>query len=393
MSVAGFEPEPSLLPGLAHPNCRAIVIVPARNEEASLAATLDALAGQVGRSGRPLSRDSFEILLLLNNCTDSSATVARSWQAAHPAVHLHIVERTLPPQQAHVGTARRLLMDTAWHRLAQATRPATAILSTDSDTVVAPDWIARNLHALAAGADAVGGRIQLKPGELEALPTGVRRAYRRDRRYQRLVAELEDLLDPQDGDPWPRHLEHFGASLACTPRAYARAGGLPPVKPLEDAAFVDALRRVDVRLRHDPAVVVYTSARLDGRAEVGLSGHLRHWQKMCDDGAPHTVPSAAWLVHRFQSLGHLRRIRRGLAEKTPPHGISPEKWPPAWRDSIAEALRQQNGVASFLSAIDCDRLIEETFDGEGKGEIGRVLRDLEGVVERLRPTRAACVQV
>ena len=101
---------------------------------------------------------------------------------------------------------------------------------------------------------------------------GVREAYRNDRRYQYLIAEMEDWFDPQVGDPWPRHLEHFGASLACTPEVYARAGGMPRLAELEDVAFVDRLRQVDARVRHEPRVVVYTSARLDGRIATGPFG-------------------------------------------------------------------------------------------------------------------------
>ena len=37
------------------------------------------------------------------------------------------------------------------------------------------------------------------------------------------------LLDSVFHDPWPRHYQHFGASLAVTADAYRRAGGLPPV--------------------------------------------------------------------------------------------------------------------------------------------------------------------
>ena len=118
------------------------------------------------------------------------------------------LERMLAPEDAHVGTARRWLMDTAWRRLEGVA--GGVILSTDADTLVAPDWVARNLAALDAGADAVGGAIGLRAGEIEAMEAGARRAYVRDRRYQALVARLEDKLDPQPGDPWPRHLEHFG---------------------------------------------------------------------------------------------------------------------------------------------------------------------------------------
>ena len=377
---ADFKPIKPLIEGLVHPVCRASVIIPARNEESTLSATLDALAVQVDCTGRPLRSESFEILLLLNNCTDNTAVVARRWKQAYPEIMLHIIERTLPCNVAHVGMARRLLMDTAWCRLSERPRSIRGILSTDSDTQVAPNWVAQSLRALECGADAVGGVIRLRQADLDSLPDGARQAYLRDRRYQKLVAELESFLDPQLGDPWPRHLEHFGASLACTPQAYARAGGMPPVRPLEDVAFVDALRRVDARLRHEPEVLVYTSSRMEGRVEVGLSCQLREWQQMSEAHEEHRVPSTAWLIHRFRTLRKLRRIcLEGQPSKL-------TDYPASWRGRIAEAHRRCTSIAQFLAEIDCDRLIEHTFDGHSEGEITQVCRNLANAIQirRLR---------
>jgi hypothetical protein len=376
MSSVDFWPEAPLMQGTAHENCRAIVILPARNEEACLAATLDALAAQTDLSGAPIPTNAMETLLLLNNCTDASAEVVRQWQAMHPGFVLHLVERTLPQEVAHVGTARRLLMDTAWSRLTG--RAGSAILSTDADTLVAPDWVAQNLRAIAHGADAVGGVIHLMEGDLESLPTGAREAYLRDHKYQRLIAELEHWLDPQDGDPWPRHLEHFGASLACTPQIYARAGGLPAVKPLEDVAFVDALRRVGAKLRHDPAVMVSTSARLDGRAEVGLSGQLRIWQDRSEAGQPHLVRSCEWLVHRFECLGRLRRVCLNANAKELA-GL-----PAAWHAQILRVREEAHSVCEFLGAIDSERLIHESFRGESDAPISRTIESLEEMLMQVR---------
>src|SRR5579875_3250180 len=234
-----------LLAGSAAATCRACVTIPAKDEADSLSRCLDALASQVDLSHTPLPSCTFEILLLLNNCNDRSAEVAREWSTCHPEVVLHITERVLPPEQAHVGTARRLLMDTAFQRLQGSPHALTAILSTDADSTVAPDWIAQNLSALEHGAEVVGGLVDLLPEELERLSPQVRHCCRQDRRYAQLIAHLEDLLDPQEGDPWPRHLDHFGSSLACTPAAYAYAGGMPAVSPLEDEAFIDRVRRAE----------------------------------------------------------------------------------------------------------------------------------------------------
>ena len=375
-----FVPEEVLVGGAADPRCRAVVALPVRNEEASLAATLDALAAQVDLAGRPLARSSFEILLLLNNCTDGSAAVAQAWQRMHPEVRLFCCERELPQETAHIGTVRRLLMDTAWARLA-ACLETCAILSTDSDSYATPDWIAQNLSAMDRGADAVGGEIRLNCNDYESLPYAVRKAYRSDREYQYLVAEMEDLFDPQIGDAWPRHLEHFGASLGCTPEMYARAGGMPALAELEDVAFVDRLRRVDARLRHEPAVVVYTSARLDGRIATGLAGQLRCWQRMHEEGMEHRVLSAEWLRHRFRTL---RQLRTFYATSDVTYVF---KYSTEWRTRMLGERIQSGGLGEFLAAVDCDRLIGETFRGEREGRVREVNESIAVMIAKERARR------
>ncbi len=384
--LAHYRPEPSLLDGAPSRQCRACVILPARNEARNLPAALNALAGSVDLTGQRLLPHAFEVLLLLNNCTDDSPAVVRRWQAAHPEIALHAFERTLPAAAAHVGTARRWLMDTAWRRLERHRGLPAAILSTDADTVVSSDWIAQNLAAIEGGADAVGGAIHFTSEELASLPEGARRALRWDARYQSLVAELEHWLDPQPGDPWPRHLQHFGASLACTPEAYARAGGMPAIDSLEDVAFVDALRRIDARLRHAPEVAVYSSARLDGRAGMGLSNQLRQWHQMSREGGEHRVPSCAWLAHRF---GTLRRLREACTDR---NLLACFPCSPRWKARLRAVGRERFPVGRFLAELDCDSLIEASFRGARFGEIAQVCDDIQDTLEHLRCTAAERVR-
>ena len=368
MTTSCFERNPETY-------CRTSVIVPARNEERSLVRTLDALRLQVDCDGRELDPRTYEVLLLLNNCTDESAAVARRYGEQYPDFRLRVAEREFAPEQAHVGTARRLLMDSACMRLEQCGGAACVILSTDADTVVAPDWIARNLNHFASGAEVVGGVILLFAEELEALDVGTRAAYLRDRTFQQRVAKLESLLDPDPADPWPRHLEHFGASLGCTCAVYRLAGGMPAVKPLEDVAFIDALRKVGARIRHAIDVRIFTSARLDGRAEVGLSGQLRHWQEDCAAGRPHLVDSADWLAHRFRTLRALRELNRdGTADDL-------ESWPAGWVERVARCRAERLPDPRFLEKLDCNALIEESYAGVRHAEIQMVCARLEELIE------------
>jgi hypothetical protein len=275
--------------------CVFSVVVPVRDEEASLPATLAALAAQRDAIGWPLDPDLYEVIVLINNTTDRSAEIARAVGSANPRLALHVVEIDLPEDGAHVGRARRLLMDTAALRL-----PADGVIATtDADTVVAPDWVAMTLAEFAAGADAVTGRILVDPAGFAEQPAAARLIHLRDVTYRSLVTELEARLDPDPFDPWPRHFQHFGPSIAVTVDAYRRAGGMPPLPSLEDVAFYDALRRIGARIRHSPAVRVVTSARPEGRTGFGFAVQLRLWAEMAARNEPFMVESLPAILARI----------------------------------------------------------------------------------------------
>ncbi len=281
------------------------VIVPVRNEANTLAKTLAALMQQVDGFGTPLDPASYEVLVLANNCTDDTAKAARCFARHHPHLVLHVAEISLPPPLAHVGTARRLLMDEACRRLLSCGQPRGVIASTDGDTRAAPDWVFHLLGEIACGADAVGGRIRMERQRGE--DRDARLYALRDAVYQRGLARLESLLDPDPSDPWPRHHQFFGGNFGITAEAYRQVGGLPPLPCLEDVALEDALRRADARLRHSPRVRAVTSARQDGRTPLGLSTQLREWGEMGRTGQSHRVQSPVAVAVRFQARRVLRR--------------------------------------------------------------------------------------
>ncbi len=266
-----------------HPECRAVAIVPARDEAETLGATLRAFAGQVDGIGRPLPRSSFEVIVLANNCRDDSAAIARRFAASAPGLTLQVAEAEFPPEVAHVGTSRKWLMDEACRRLLGSGKPRGVIASTDGDSRVGPTWLFETWRAVDRGADAVGGDIRTDRAGRLALCARTRRSYLRDVLYRRLVDELASRLDPDPRDPWPRHHHHTGASLAITARAYREVGGLPPLRSSEDLALVAAVRRAGLALRHAPRVRVVTSTRRLGRAAGGMADTLLGWTDGPDD--------------------------------------------------------------------------------------------------------------
>lgn len=299
------------------PSVTGVVVVPVRDEATHLPVALAALAAQVDAVGRAIDPDSFEVLVLANNCSDGSVAVARACAAAHPRLRLHIAEADIPPPRAHIGYVRGQLVDEACRRLEAGGRADGFVASTDGDSRVALDWLAAIRAELAAGADAVGGRIATDPGQpLAADPL---RRQRLDTSHSLLRSRLASLLDPDPADPWPRHHQHFGASLAVTVRAYRQVGGMPAVEWLEDEALVRQLSRADLRVRHSPRVRVTTSGRLDGRAAVGLAWQLRQWAD-ARPGFDETVVESparyarALLVRpRLRSLWARTRVRAAAA--------------------------------------------------------------------------------
>ncbi|GAB3871224.1 glycosyltransferase [Hymenobacter segetis] len=317
---------------------RISVIIPAKDEAVTLPTALAALAAQVTECGQALPPDSFEVIVLANNCQDATAAVVRRQAQRFPELVVHVAELCLTGDTAHVGRARRLLMDEACARLEQVGQPLGIIASTDADTQVAPDWLATIQAEIVAGADAVGGRILTSH---EEAPVALQRIQAQDAAYHLLCTRLEDLIDPAPMDRWPRHYQHFGASLALTARAYRRVGGLPEVRFLEDEALCQELRRHDLALRHSPRVRVLTSARRQGRVEVGLSWQLSEWLRMSQQQREPHVENPVQLMRRWQ-------LRRQLCACWATHpGAEPDATMTRLGLPVATVLARMQQSATF----------------------------------------------
>ncbi|GAB3016966.1 glycosyltransferase family 2 protein [Spirosoma pulveris] len=277
------------------------VIVPARNEAYHLTDTLDSLRNQFNSNDLPINPALYEVLLLANNCTDNSYEVAHRYQHRYPTFPLHIAQIHLPPDKANIGTVRRLLMDEAYRRLTGSGHPNGIIASTDGDTIVDRHWIQSIMTEIANGNDAVGGRILTRPDQSQ-----VRLYHLRDVMYRSLVAKAEAQFDPCIHDPWPRHFQHFGASIAVTCQMYDRVGRLPETPFLEDEAFYRALLRMDAKVRKSPLVKVYTSTRTQGRVAVGFSEQLRYWSAMTETNQCQLAQPAEAVITQLRNRQQLR---------------------------------------------------------------------------------------
>ncbi|HEY3726972.1 MAG TPA: glucosyl-3-phosphoglycerate synthase [Solirubrobacteraceae bacterium] len=234
---------------------KAIVVVPARDEQDTIGGCLRALAEQT------LPREDFEILVVLDDCTDGTAEVVAE-QATSASLRL----RTIPGPGRGAGAARRAGMEAAAAQLLSSGRPEGLIASTDADSRPAPDWLERQLAHTERGARAVAGLIELDPGDQASLPDAV--LARRERDAAARLRRVRRL------DPAADHHHFAGASIGITASAYREVGGLEPLTALEDAAFAARLDQHGIAIVRPADVRVRTSARPDGRAARGLSVDL-----------------------------------------------------------------------------------------------------------------------
>lgn len=214
---------------------RAVVVVPAHDEAELLPACLAGLRAAAVRTALPV-----EVVVVLDACTDASASLVPSWARAVVVDH------------ASVGPAR------AAGFAAAGVDATTWCASTDADSVVGPAWLSSQTARAAAGADVVVGTVV--PAGWEGHPAGAGERF--EAGYQRA-----------DG-----HRHVHGASLGVRGSTYLALGGFAPLAVHED---VDLLARavaagaVVHRSGGADGMVVSTSTRRVGRAPDGFAGYLR----------------------------------------------------------------------------------------------------------------------
>lgn len=292
-----------LFSGKPHPSLKISVIIPVKNEESNIINTLDALRLQCDKDGKELDKSIYEVLILANNCTDKTSKVVNSYQSDHKNFNLQIAEIEFSKENAHVGMARRILMDEAYERFNEINHLDGVIASTDGDSEVDKQWLYHILAEMSKGNDVVGGRII--PRDTPALS---KIHHLRDVSYRYYLSRLESIIDPLEADPWPRHFQCYGPSLAVTCKIYEKAGRIPPIPFLEDEEFRKALCRIDANVRKSPFVKVYTSSRLIGKVEFGFSIQLQHWGTMTLENKQQHVESLSSSIKKMKLKNMLRQV-------------------------------------------------------------------------------------
>jgi hypothetical protein len=225
-----------------------LIVVPAHDEELLLPACLASLrraAGHAALAGIPV-----RIAVVLDRCSDRSAELA--------APLLRSNDLLLEQQDGNVGVARRV--GTRALIAAESGRPGSAIwiATTDADSRVPADWLARQVALADAGADAIAGTIAVDDWHEQPRAT-------RDLFLARYASDLGPAA----------HGHVHGANLGVRGSTYEEIGGLAGLPLAEDRALVDALEAHGARVMRPPSLRVVTSGRRESRAAGGFSDHLR----------------------------------------------------------------------------------------------------------------------
>jgi glycosyltransferase involved in cell wall biosynthesis len=222
------------------------VVVPARDEEALLPRCLEALEVAVAQAGVP-----GEVVLVLDACTDRSAEVADELRG-RLALPLTVLHSTAGAVGAARATGAGYLLD-------RHPDPELWLATTDADSAVCPQWLARQLDHARAGATLVAGTVTVDSW------TGWSSSLRR--RY------ADRYAHPIDGGG---HGHVHGANLGLSADLYRTLGGFAQLSADEDVALVAAAQAAGVTVTWATDLPVSTSARHRGRAPRGFASALRH---------------------------------------------------------------------------------------------------------------------
>jgi len=208
------------------------VVIPARDESATIARCLASVVAAAGRVDVPVS-----IVVVADGCLDDTAEIARSFAG----VEVLELESSNVGSARAAGCRRALRLGADW------------LANTDADSVVPADWLEVQLAFADEGASVVIGTVR---------------------------PDFDDLTDVQR-DAWLRgHVRGrpnghvHGANLGIRSRAYVAAGGYSPLPEHEDVELVGRLSAHGTAVASDAAEVI-TSGRTYGRTPGGYARYLR----------------------------------------------------------------------------------------------------------------------
>jgi hypothetical protein len=231
------------------------ICIPARDEAdrlPDLFAALDRLTVPPGAA--------VTLCLLLDGGSDASMAPIAAYRAnGRHRLIVEVADRAAP----NAGRARDRAMLLG---LASVGQGDSILLTSDADSLPAPDWLTVMTAALDHADLVVGDVVRSGRG-------GNRDQDRIERHYARLYA-LRRRIDPVAWEAPIVHHHASGANMGLRPATYLALGGFLPLARGEDARLVDDAARAGLRVRRDAASIVHTSDRRIGRVLGGLATNL-----------------------------------------------------------------------------------------------------------------------
>lgn len=217
-----------------------VVVIPARDEAATLLACLDAVDRAIARLRVARPWIAARTVVVAHRSGDATAALARE--------HAHVIELGA----GDVGLARAVGTDEA---LRLTSRPAgsTWLAMTDADTIVPEHWLEVQVELADDGADVVVGTVTPDSTDFDA------EQYAEWRRTH--------LPGRPNG-----HVH--GANLGVRGDAYRASGGFLPIAVGEDVDLVERLIAAGAHIVASDDVDVLTSSRRSGRAAGGYAEWL-----------------------------------------------------------------------------------------------------------------------
>ena len=218
------------------------VVIPAHNEAVLLPSCLASLAFAADVVA---DRALVHTVVVADSCTDATEAIARAYD-------VEVIEVAY----RNVGAARAAGVAFGLGALGMWSPSRTWLASTDADTVVPGDWLARQLDLADTGVTAVAGVVRVD--SFSDHPTGTAKAF--DALYA--------------GQSPVGHSHVHGANIGARADAYHRAGGWGELHLAEDHDLWRRLRDVGERCLATTSLWVTTSGRALGRAEGGFADLL-----------------------------------------------------------------------------------------------------------------------
>jgi len=213
------------------------VTLPAHNEEQLIAACLQSL--NVAALHPALRDEQVVIVVALDRCSD-----ATGWICERFGVEVITVDAGCVGVARAAASERALALGARW------------IGCTDADSVVPPDWLARQLQC---GASAFCGVVAV--GDWLDYPQAVREQF----------LQGEHAVDG--------HPHVHGANMGFSAVAYRQCGGFAPLTTGEDVALIQAMHGAGMQVARLASPRVMTSARRHARAPHGFSEFLRRLEQ------------------------------------------------------------------------------------------------------------------